>query len=124
MIYSDAPACRFCQAPVDRGAAEAGADIQKQVNSAVNLAKWIRNAAGVMWGFVAFGSIFGLASLAAVACIFLIPMSLAYWQIKYSGLKTPDSDYAKTKRDRVIALFLWLGASVIEVLILVAQVVS
>ena len=123
MIYSDAPTCRFCSAPVDRQAAEAAADVQKQVNNAVNLAKWIRNTAGVMWGFVAFGTIFGIASLAAIACIFLIPLSLISWQIKYGGLKTADADFAKTKRDRVIALLLWLPASAIEILIIVARIV-
>src|SRR6185295_18901029 len=92
MIYSDAPSCRFCSAPVDRQAAEAAADNQKEVNNAVNLAKWIRNAAGVMWGFVALGTIFGIAFLAATACVFLIPASLVSWQIKYGGLKTADAD--------------------------------
>lgn len=124
MIYSDASSCRFCSAPVDRQAAEAAADVQKQVNNAVNLAKWIRNAAGAMWGFVAFGLIFGFASLGAIACIFLIPLSLIYWQITYARLKTADADYAKTKRDRVIALLLWLPASVIQLLILAARVAS
>ena len=123
MIYSDAPTCRFCSAPVDRQAAEAAADVQKQVNNAVNLAKWIRNAAGAMWGFIGLGLIFGAASLAAIACIFLIPLSLIYWQISYGQLKTADADYAKTKRDRVIALLLWLPASAIEILIIVARIV-
>jgi hypothetical protein len=122
MIYSDSATCRFCSAPVDRQAAEAGADNQKKVNNAVNLAKWIRNAAGAMWGFVGLGLIFGALSLAAIACIFLIPLSLIYWQISFGGLKTADSDYAKTKRDRLIALLLWLPASFIEILILVARV--
>jgi len=111
MIYSDAPTCRFCSAPVDRQAAEAAAYVQKQVNNAVNLAKWIRNAAGAMWGFVGLGMFLGIATLAAIACIFLIPLSLIYWQISYGRLKTSDADFAKTKRDRVIALLLWLGAS-------------
>ncbi|MGH9872226.1 MAG: hypothetical protein ACRD9S_07125 [Pyrinomonadaceae bacterium] len=124
MIYSDAPTCRFCAAPVDRQAAEAGADLQKEVNNAVSLAKWIRNAAGAMWGLTGLGLVFGIASLAAIACIFLIPISLIYWQIKHGRLKTADADYAKTKRDRVIALLLWLGASFIQILIIVARIVS
>ena len=123
MIYSDAPTCRFCSAPVDRQAAEAAADVQKQVNNAVNLAKWIRNAAGAMWGFVGLGMFLGIATLAAIACIFLIPLSLIYWQISYGRLKTADVDYAKTKRDRVIALLLWLPASAIEILIIAARIV-
>ena len=124
MVYSDSSTCRFCSAPIDRQAAEAAADVQKEVNDAVNLAKWIRNTAGAMWGFVGFGLIFGLATLGAIACFFLIPLSLIYWQIRFGRLKTADADYAKTKRDRVIALLLWVPASVIEGLILVARVVS
>ena len=124
MIYSDSATCRFCSVTVNRQVAEASADVQKQVNNAVNLAKWIRNAAGAMWGFVGLGLIFGLASLAAIACIFLIPISLIYWQVAYARLKTADADYAKTKRDRVIALLLWFGASFIETLIIVARILS
>jgi len=68
--------------------------------------------------------IFGFASLGAIVCVFLIPMSLIYWQISYAGLKPADADYAKTRRDRVIALLLWLPASVIQILIILARVVS
>jgi hypothetical protein len=124
MIYSDSTTCRFCSAPVDREAAEAAADLQKQVNNAVNLAKWIRNAGGAMWAFVALGLIFGIASLAAIVCVFLIPISLVYWQISFGRLKTADLDYAKTKRDRIIALLLWLGASFVEGLIIAVRLIS
>lgn len=123
MIYSDSPTCRFCSAPVNRQAAEAAADNQKEVNNAVNLAKWIRNTAAVMWGFVALGTIIGTALLAAIACIFLIPAALISWQIKYGALKTADVDFAKTKRDRLIALLLWLGASIIQIVIILARIV-
>ena len=122
MIYSDSATCRFCSAPVDRNAAEASADNQKKVNNAVNMAKWIRNAAGAMWAFVGLGLVFGILSLAALACIFLIPLSLIYWQISFGGLKTADSDFAKTKRDRLIALLLWLPASLIQILITIARI--
>lgn len=122
MIYSDSTTCRFCSLPVDRQAAEAAADVQKQVNDAVNLAKWTRNIAGAMWGLVGLGLIFGIASLAATACIFLIPASLIYWQIRYARLQTADVDYKKTGRDRLIALLLWLPASFIQLLIIVARV--
>jgi hypothetical protein len=122
MIYSDSSNCRFCQAPVDRQAAEAAADVQKHVNDAVNLAKWTRNVAGAMWGLVGIGLIFGVASLAATACIFLIPASLIYWQIKYEGLKTSDVDFKKTRRDRLIALLLWAPASIIQLLLIAVRI--
>jgi hypothetical protein len=122
MIYSDSPTCRFCSAPVNRQAAEAAADNQKEVNNAVNMAKWIRNAGGAMWAFVALGMFVGTAFLAAIACMFLIPIALIYWQIKYGGLKTADADFVKTKRDRVIALLLWLGASAAQIVFIVARI--
>jgi len=59
VIYNDSTVCRFCSALVDRQAAEAAADLQEQVNNSVNQAKWTRNAAGAMWGFVGLGLIFG-----------------------------------------------------------------
>jgi hypothetical protein len=121
MIYSDAPTCRFCATPVDRQAAESAADNQKKVNTAVNLAKWIRNAAGVLWVLVAVSLLIGTAQLGAFALDFGIPLSLISWQISFGGLKTADPDFAKTKRDRLIALLLWLGACLCQVLIMVAQ---
>lgn len=123
MIYSDSSACRFCKAPVDRAAAEAAADNQKKVNDAVNSAKWIRNAAGAMWVFVGLGLFLGIAALAATACIFLIPASLIYWQIRYAGMETADADYEKTKRDRLITVLLWAPASVIQALLVMAQLI-
>ena len=123
MIYSDSPNCRFCKAPVDRAAAEAAADNQKQVNNAVNLSKWIRNAAGAMWLFVGLGLFLGIASLAATAGIFLIPAGLIYWQIRYGGLETADADYEKTKRERMIAVLLWAPASIIQLLLLFANII-
>lgn len=124
MIYSDTTTCRFCSAPVDRQAAEAAADLQKQVNNAVNLAKWIRNTGGAMLALVTLGTVFGIASLGAIVCFFIIPISLIYWQISFGRLKTADLDYAKTKRNRVIALLLWLGASFIQGLIITARLIS
>ena len=122
MIYSDSPTCRFCHAPVDHQAAEAAANNQKHVNDAINLAKWIRNVAGAMWVFVLGGLIFGLLSLGATVCIFLIPASLIYWQIKYEGVKTADPDFKKTRRDRLIALLLWLPASIVQLLLIVVRI--
>jgi hypothetical protein len=123
MIYSDSPTCRFCSAPVNRQAAETAADNQKEVNNAVNLAKWIRNTAGVLWVLVAVGLLVGTARLGAIALDFGIPISLIYWQISFGGLKTADPDFAKTKSDRLIALLLWLGACMVQIVIIIAQIV-
>ena len=121
MIYSDSARCRFCSTPVDRQAAEAAADNQKKVNNAINLSKWIRNTAGVLWLLVAAGLLVGSARLGAIVLDFGIPISLISWQISFGGLKTADPDFAKTKRDRLIALLLWLGACLVQILLIAAQ---
>lgn len=118
MIYSDSAQCRFCSAPLDRHAAEAGADVQQRVNNACNQAKWIRNAAGAMWVFLVVGMIIGVLRLAFVAFFFLVPVSIIAWQIQYNSLPTQDPDYQRAKRDRLTALLLWLPA--IPVIIIVA----
>lgn len=45
------------------------------------------------------------------------------WRPSLGGLKTADSDYAKAKRDRLIALLLGLPASFIQILIVIARMV-
>jgi len=118
MIYSDVTKCRFCSATVDRETAEVAANTQKQVNDACNQAKWIRNMAGAMWVLLGASFIFTAGTVGVFAFFFLIPLSLIYWQVKYGRLKTADPDYQKAKRDRIIALLLWLPAALLELVIL------
>jgi hypothetical protein len=124
MIYSDTTKCRFCSAPVDSAAAAVAADNQAKVNNAVNQAKWIRNMAGAMWALMGVSLIFSAGTIGVFAFFFLIPLSLIYWQISYGRLTTADPDYQKAKRDRLIALGLWVPAALIEVLITTVQVIG
>ncbi len=124
MIYSDTTKCRFCEAPVDSTAAAAAADNQAKVNNACNQAKWIRNMAGAMWALLGVSLILTAGTVGVFACFFLIPLSLIYWQISYGRLKTADPDYQKAKRDRLIALGLWVPAALIEILLITAQVMG
>jgi hypothetical protein len=124
MIYSDTTKCRFCSAPVDSATATAAADNQAKVNNACNQAKWIRNMAGAMWALMGVSLIFTAGTIGVFAFFFLIPLSLIYWQISYGRLKTSDPDYQKAKRDRLIALGLWVPAALIEVLITTVQVIG
>jgi len=117
MIYSDADTCRFCSATVDRQAATVGAELQSRVNTACNQAKLLRNGAGVMWVFFLLGLLpFMPFGWGFTALFFLIPVWLIYWQVKFGSLQTSDVDYKRAKRDRLIALFIWLPALAIEVL--------
>jgi hypothetical protein len=117
MIYSDANKCRFCSTAVDRQAATLGAEIQSRVNTACNQAKLLRNSAGTMWGFFLLGLFpfmpfgWGFTSL-----FFAIPGWLIYWQVKFGGLQTSDVDYKRAKRDRLIALIIWLPALALQLL--------
>ena len=124
MIYSDTTKCRFCSAPVDSAAAAVAADNQAKVNNACNQAKWIRNIAGAMWAFLAVSQIWGTVTVVFLVFFFLIPLSLIYCQISYGRLTTADPDYKRAKRDRLIALGLWVPAALIEVLVITVRVLG
>lgn len=114
MIYSDTTKCRFCSADIDPAVAAAGADLQAKVNNACNQAKLIRHMATAMWVLFFVGFIFSGGTLGVLAFFFIIPVSLILWQIKYSSLKSADLDYKKAKKDRLVAVALWLSASVLQ----------
>ena len=118
MIYNNVTQCRFCGAPIDSALAEGAADVQEKVNNAVNLAKWIRNMAGAMWVMFLLGLVWTGGTIGVLAFFVIIPVLLVVWQIKFGSLKTADPDYKKAKRERLIALGLWLPAALLELLLL------
>lgn len=119
MIYSDSTKCRFCSAEIDPVVAAAGAELQKKVNDACNLAKVTRHMAASMWVLFLVGFIFGFARFGVIVLFVGVPVSLVLWQIKYGRLQTTDPDYEKARRDRWIALALWLPASILQFIFLV-----
>src|SRR6266550_4756188 len=110
MIYSDATKCRFCSSDIDPKAAAAGAHLQAEINNACNQAKMIRHMATAMWVLFAVGLIFTAGTIGVLAFFFIVPVSLILWQVKYGRLRTADPDFRKAKRDRLIAIALWLPA--------------
>ena len=111
MIYSDAEVCRFCSAPIDRETATRGAELQKRVNDACNQAKWVRNAAGVMWLLLLLDLVYVPSAGWGYIGLFVgVPIWLITWQVKFRSLETPDADYKTAKRDWLIALIIWLPA--------------
>ena len=116
IIYSDAEKCRFCSTKVDRQAAATGTEVQARVNTACNQAKVLRNSAGVMWTFFLGGLVFMPLGWGFSGLFFVIPAWLIYWQVKFGNLQTRDVDYARAKRDRLIALIIWLPALGLELL--------
>jgi len=118
MIYSDATKCRFCSAEIDPQAAAAGAHLQAEVNNACNHAKMIRHMATAMWVLFVVGLIFSAGTIGVLAFFFIVPVSLILWQVKYGRLKTSDPDFQKAKRDRLIAIALWLPAGLLQIALL------
>ncbi len=118
MIYSDSTKCRFCSAEIDPVAAVAGAALQKKVNDACNLAKVTRHMATAMWVLFLVGFVFTAGRLGVVGLFFVVPVSVIVWQIKYGNLQTTDPDYQKAKRDRWIALVLWLPVGILQFIVL------
>jgi hypothetical protein len=125
IIYSDAEKCRFCSVTIDRKSAALGAEVQARVNTACNQAKLLRNSAAVMWGFFLLGLIpFLPLGLGFTILFFVIPVWLVYWQVKFGRIQTQDADYARAKRDRLIALIIWLPALIVEFLAGVLRVLA
>ena len=122
MIYSDSTKCRFCSAPIDPVTAAAGAELQKKVNDACNLAKVTRHMATAMWGLFLLGLLSGVARLAVVGLFFAVPASVLIWQIKYGSLQTTDPDYKKAQRDRWIALALWLPVGLLQLIMIAVSI--
>jgi len=122
MIYSDTTKCRFCAADIDPKAAAAGANFQAQINNACNQAKMIRHMATAMWVLFLVGLIFSAGTIGVLAFFFIVPVSLILWQFKYGRLKTTDPDFQKAKRDRLIAIALWLPAGLLQITLLLLRV--
>jgi hypothetical protein len=141
IIASNAPRCKYCNASVDPQAAAVAAHLQQEVNQACHDARMARNAASLMW--IAFAVLVvavvmaflilirilaGLLLVWAMAMQFLLavigqlafigimvalPLMLIRWQSRYGRIKTNDVDFKTARRNRNIALLLWLPAPVV-----------
>lgn len=104
--------CPYCSNPVDRQAAAVAAETQSKVNQACSDASYLRTAAFVMWVFLGLSFI---PVIPAVGWGFLftfvtVLVMIIRWQVKFGGLKTNDTDYPRAKRNRNMAVILWLAA--------------
>ena len=110
--------CKYCSFALDPRAVSAAVDLQERVNRACNEASLIRNLAGVMWVgfFVRFIPIVGaIGWIPMIIGLFAVPGWLIYWSIRYAGIKTPDVDYKRAKRNALVALGLWILIVVVMV---------
>jgi hypothetical protein len=106
--------CPYCSTPVDRQAAVAAAEIQSKVNQACSDASYLRTAAVVMWvflglSFIPFIPLVGWGFLFTFVTVLVM---IIRWQIKFGGIRTNDPDFPRAKRNRNLALVLWLTAFV------------
>jgi uncharacterized membrane protein len=132
-IISDSAAmCRFCGVAVDRGIARMLAATQSKVNQACSDASRLKSLALAMWTFLALSLVpflpllkLGLLVVAVfvpfVRCGFLVTfvaviVLFSRWQLRFGYIEnTSDPDYAKAKRNRTVALALWLAALLVYV---------
>jgi hypothetical protein len=106
--------CPYCSTPVDRQAAAAAAESQSKVNQACSDASYLRIAAVVMWVLLglSFIPLLPLVRLGSEITFVVVLVMIIRWQVKFGGIRTNDPDYPQAKRNRNLALVLWLAAFV------------
>jgi len=98
---------------VDFEAAKIAAELQSKVNQACNDASYLRTAAVTIFvllgvslvPFIAF-----VGYLGSLFTFFIVVVLFIRWQVKFGKLQTSDVDYARAKRQKNIALILWIIA--------------
>lgn len=128
IIGTSATKCKYCNSEIDTYTAIASATLQSQINEACNDASMVRNVAGVMWiAFVVQFLFAAMGRLAFFGMMIAVPIMLVRWQIKYGRIKTDDIDFKSARRNRTIALLLWLPTPLVIVaalLIFVARPIA
>jgi len=106
--------CPHCSTLLDPRAAAAAGEIQSKVNQAVSDASYLRTAAVVMCVFLglSFIPLIPLVGWAFLFTFVAVLVMIIRWQVKFGGIKTDDPDYPRAKRNRNLALGLWLIALV------------
>lgn len=109
IIGANATRCRYCSVEIDPQAAQAAAGLQQRVNEACNDASMARNVASVMWVAFAMQFLFAMIGrLAFIGMMLAVPILLIKWQVRFGRLQTNDPDFKAARRNRNIALLLWL----------------
>lgn len=108
--------CSYCGVSVDANAAHTAAQNQQVVASAchdANYAKILARAFAAFYFISWIPVLGGFASLGWVALLFIVPILLVRWWVKYSKLQTADADYEKAKRETIIAAIIWAAVMVV-----------
>ncbi|MDQ3906954.1 MAG: hypothetical protein M3268_01285 [Acidobacteriota bacterium] len=112
IITDDLAKCRYCGAPVDKAIAQAAADTQDRVNQAYSDASFLRTAAAGMWVLLLLSLVpfIPLVGYGFIFTFFAVIVLFVRWQVRFANINTPDPDYAKAKRNKNVALALWVAA--------------
>jgi NADH:ubiquinone oxidoreductase subunit 6 (subunit J) len=115
IINDKAEQCKYCGAPIDKGVAQAAAEVQSKVNQAYSDASYLKSTAFAMCTLLAISAIpfVPFVPLMFYGAVFIFPVLLVMlvrWQLKFSNINTPDPDYQKARRNKNIALVLWIVA--------------
>ena len=112
IINDRAEKCKYCDAPIDKAVAQFSAEVQSKVNQAYSDASYLKTAAFALLSFLAISLIpfMPFVFFGAVFLFFALVVMLVRWQMKFSNINTTDPDYQKAKRNRNIALVLWVVA--------------
>lgn len=122
-INTDADTCRFCFAPVNRGEAEAAAEVQTKVNRACSDASYIRIVAGAMLAFLGISYVPFIGGVGACGfgiTVLAVPVMLLLWQSRFGKLETDDPDFTSARKTKNTAFIIWLVAVPLKILIEVA----
>ena len=124
--------CRHCGVAVDRGIALLLAHTQSKVNQACSDASRLKSLAFAMWTFLALSlvPILPLLKLGLLLVAVFVPLVrfgflvtfaavivlFTRWQLRFGYIEnTSDPDYAKAKRNRTVALVMWLAALLVYI---------
>jgi hypothetical protein len=110
IINDRAEQCKYCGAPIDKGVAQFAAEVQSKVNQAYSDASYLKTAAFALLTLLAISMIpfVPLVFYGAIFIFFAVLVMLVRWQLKFSNINTPDPDYQKARRNKNIALVLWI----------------
>ncbi len=115
--------CPFCSTPIDPNAATSSAEAFGRINQACSDASYLEIMCGVALTFflIAFLPIFGM--IGSWGLLFLelaIPVMAIRWWVKFSSIKSDDPEFIRARRT---AMFVAIGAALVDVLLVIRALV-
>ncbi|MGI8735640.1 MAG: hypothetical protein ACR2LM_20340 [Pyrinomonadaceae bacterium] len=106
--------CPFCRVIIDKQAAATAAELQERANQSCSDASYVRIAAIAMFVFLGLSFIrlpfIDVTSWGFAATFVIVIVLIIRWQVRFGRLKTKDPDYLTARRQKNLALVLWLIA--------------